>query len=38
VLNRGTWQGKRIVSAEWIAESTALQINGEGIFFFGYLW
>jgi CubicO group peptidase (beta-lactamase class C family) len=38
VLNQGTWQGRRIIPAEWIAESTAPQINGEGIFFYGYLW
>jgi CubicO group peptidase (beta-lactamase class C family) len=38
VLNRGTWQGKQIISAEWITESTSPQINGESIFFYGYLW
>jgi CubicO group peptidase (beta-lactamase class C family) len=38
VLARGEWQGKRIVSADWIAQSTAPQINGEGLFFYGYQW
>ncbi|HEX7970185.1 MAG TPA: hypothetical protein VF502_18320, partial [Stellaceae bacterium] len=38
VLSRGAWQGRQIVSAEWIAQSTAPQINGEGIFFYGYQW
>jgi CubicO group peptidase (beta-lactamase class C family) len=38
VLNRGTWRGKQIISAAWITESTSPQINGESIFFYGYLW
>jgi CubicO group peptidase (beta-lactamase class C family) len=38
VLDHGIWQGKRIIPAEWIAEATAPQINGESIFFYGYLW
>ena len=38
VLDRGMWQGKQIISADWIAESTSPQINGESIFFYGYLW
>ncbi|MBW7967156.1 serine hydrolase [Bradyrhizobium sp. BR 10261] len=28
VLNRGAWQGKQIVPASWIAQSTAEQIKG----------
>jgi CubicO group peptidase (beta-lactamase class C family) len=36
VLDRGMWQGKQIISADWIAESTSPQINGESIFFYGY--
>ena len=38
VLNGGTWHGRRIISEEWIAKATAPHINGEGIFFYGYLW
>jgi CubicO group peptidase (beta-lactamase class C family) len=38
VLSRGEWQGKRVVSADWIAQSIAPQINGEGLFFYGYQW
>ena len=38
VLDHGVWQGRQIVRPEWIAESTAPHINGEGIFFYGYLW
>jgi len=38
ILNGGTWQGRQIISEEWIAKSTTPQINGEGIFFYGYLW
>lgn len=38
VLDRGMRHGKQIISADWIAESTSPQINGESIFFYGYLW
>ena len=38
VLDRGLWHGRQIISAKWIAASTAPRINGEGIFFYGYLW
>jgi len=38
VLDRGAWQGKQIIRPEWIAASTAPRINGDGIFFYGYLW
>ncbi len=38
VLNGGAWQGRQIISPRWIVESTAPQINGEGILFYGYLW
>jgi CubicO group peptidase (beta-lactamase class C family) len=30
VLNRGVWEGKQIVPASWIAQSTAEQIKAEG--------
>jgi CubicO group peptidase (beta-lactamase class C family) len=38
VLNHGTWNGRRIVSQSWIDQSISPQINGEGIFFYGYQW
>jgi CubicO group peptidase (beta-lactamase class C family) len=38
VLDGGVWQGKQIVSAAWIEQSTTPQINGEGPFFYGYQW
>jgi CubicO group peptidase (beta-lactamase class C family) len=37
VLNNGHWQGKQIVSPEWIAESTRTHINGLGVGY-GYQW
>jgi CubicO group peptidase (beta-lactamase class C family) len=38
VLAKGAWQGKQVVSAAWIKDSLAPQINGEGTFFYGYQW
>jgi CubicO group peptidase (beta-lactamase class C family) len=38
VLARGTWQGRQVVPASWIDESTAPQINGFGTMFYGYQW
>jgi CubicO group peptidase (beta-lactamase class C family) len=38
VLNRGSWNGRQIVSTAWIDQSVTPQINGEGIFFYGYQW
>jgi len=38
VLDHGAWLGRQIVPASWIEQSTAPQINGEGIFFYGYQW
>lgn len=38
VLEQGQWRGRRIVSANWIAAMTAPQINGDGVFFYGYQW
>ncbi len=38
VLDGGAWQGRQIVSREWIAQATAPQINGEGLYFYGYQW
>ena len=36
VLAKGDWNGKQIVPAAWVAAAIAPQINGEGIFFYGY--
>lgn len=38
VLARGLWQGRRIVASSWIEQSTTPQINGEGLFFYGFQW
>jgi CubicO group peptidase (beta-lactamase class C family) len=38
VLRRGAWSGRQIVSAKWIDDSTTPQINGEGLYFYGYQW
>lgn len=38
VLAKGVWQGRQVVPAFWIAEATSPQINGEGLFFYGYQW
>lgn len=36
-LNGGKWQGKQIISEEWVNASTQKQINLQG-FDYGYLW
>jgi CubicO group peptidase (beta-lactamase class C family) len=36
-LNNGVWQGKQVVPAEWVAESTAKHSVVEGVDY-GYLW
>lgn len=38
VLDRGAWQGKQIVSAGWIAQSTASQIAVEDRVAYGFQW
>ena len=38
VLDRGTWNGGRIVSEAWIGEATSPHVNGEGLFFYGFQW
>ena len=38
ILDRGSWNGRQVIPAEWIAESTAAHINGADIFFYGYQW
>jgi CubicO group peptidase (beta-lactamase class C family) len=38
VLNRGVWEGKQIVPASWVAQSTSEQIKTEGPLSYGYQW
>jgi CubicO group peptidase (beta-lactamase class C family) len=39
VLQRGQWNDKQVVSAQWIDESTAPQIGpADRIYFYGYQW
>jgi CubicO group peptidase (beta-lactamase class C family) len=42
VLDRGTWSGRQIVSADWIARSIAPRFQATGYFggvlFYGYQW
>ncbi|MCP4545055.1 MAG: serine hydrolase [bacterium] len=39
VLNGGKWNGRQVVSAEWMSKSTSLQIpTDDGPFGYGYLW
>jgi CubicO group peptidase (beta-lactamase class C family) len=38
VLNQGLWKGKQIVSASWIAQSTAAQLKARGPFSYGFQW
>ncbi|HUI18237.1 MAG TPA: serine hydrolase [Alphaproteobacteria bacterium] len=36
VLAHGVWQGNQVVPAEFIAQATAPQINGRGLYFYGF--
>jgi CubicO group peptidase (beta-lactamase class C family) len=36
VLLRGAWNGTQIVPASWVDAATAPQINGAGLYFYGY--
>ena len=38
VLGGGVWNGKRIISNAWLDQSLAPQINGEGLYFYGFQW
>jgi len=43
MVNRGTWDGKQVVPADWVAESTkrrvkAVDMAGRGDSGYGYLW
>jgi CubicO group peptidase (beta-lactamase class C family) len=37
-LNRGRWDGKQIVPADWIAESTRAQVKAGQNYDYGYQW
>jgi CubicO group peptidase (beta-lactamase class C family) len=37
-LNNGEWDGEQIVSAEWVAESTAIHSRTGGTLDYGYQW
>jgi CubicO group peptidase (beta-lactamase class C family) len=36
VLAQGVWQGKQIVPAQFVAQATTPQINGQQLYFYGY--
>ncbi len=38
VLNKGQWNGKQIVSEDWINESTSFKFKTDQGFNYGYLW
>lgn len=38
VLNRGAWNGKQLVSASWIAQSTSPQVSAPKSFSYGFQW
>ncbi|MDL2405522.1 serine hydrolase [Rhizobium calliandrae] len=38
VLNRGDWNKTRILSTAWIDQATSAQIQGEGLYFYGFQW
>jgi CubicO group peptidase (beta-lactamase class C family) len=38
VLNHGAWEGKQIVPASWVAQSTTPQIKAREPFSYGFQW
>ena len=38
VLGRGAWHSRQVVPAPWVAESLTPQINGAGLYFYGFQW
>ncbi|MBB4566493.1 serine hydrolase domain-containing protein [Rhizobium leucaenae] len=38
VLNKGAWNNIRILSSAWIDLATSPQIQGEGLYFYGFQW
>lgn len=37
-LNKGIWNGVSILSPAWIEQATSPQIQGEGLYFYGFQW
>ena len=37
-LNKGTWQGKQLVSKEWVEKATVDHVNRSDHFGFGFHW
>ena len=37
-LNKGKWNGKQIVSENWVKESTKIDTTGNNVGFYHYLW
>lgn len=37
-LNKGTWNGTRILSEAWIEDSLTPWLNADGLWFYGYQW
>jgi CubicO group peptidase (beta-lactamase class C family) len=38
VLEQGLWEGERVISEEWISESTEPRLPVDDLFSYGYLW
>ena len=38
LVANGSWNGRQVVPADWIAESIKPRVNTEGLFFYGYQW
>ncbi|CAH2599035.1 Serine hydrolase [Rhodovastum atsumiense] len=38
VAHHGAWQGRQLVPADWIAESTAPHFDSQPTYFYGYHW
>jgi CubicO group peptidase (beta-lactamase class C family) len=38
LLSGGRWDGRQVVPAEWIAESTKPRVNTDSLFYYGYQW
>jgi hypothetical protein len=38
VLNKGSWQGKRIISEKWLQESTSQHVKPDMLDWYGYQW
>jgi CubicO group peptidase (beta-lactamase class C family) len=38
MLGAGVWEGRRVLPADWVAESMKPRINGFGLYQYGYQW